>query len=67
MVGIEDYRPFLDRFAGVCAVCADDFETEVKIIHHGHTETLVTLALVVCFVVIGVPLDFLSLDENTYK
>jgi hypothetical protein len=31
MVGVEDYCAFLDCVAGVCAVCVDDFEAEVKV------------------------------------
>jgi hypothetical protein len=31
MVGVEDYCAVLDCVAGVCAVRADDFETEVGI------------------------------------
>src|SRR5271155_5242637 len=30
MVGVEDYCAVLDRVSGVCAVCADDAEVEVR-------------------------------------
>lgn len=37
MVGIENYRPLLDRFVGLRPIRADYAET--AIIHHGDTET----------------------------
>lgn len=30
MVGVENYCALLDRVAGICAVCVDDVEVEVK-------------------------------------
>src|SRR6185369_1541642 len=36
MVGVEDHRAVLDCFAGVCVVCVDHVEAQVKPYHEGH-------------------------------